>query len=85
MNYCNCKEEWKKINGYEGYYISSRGRMVSDKKWKPRILNGNKKKYGYIEVTLHLNIHINIHIFLWPIFRSSSKADTFFGCYCCAG
>lgn len=43
------EETWKKLNGYDGYWISSIGRIKSP---KGNIIKGSKIKSGYIVVSL---------------------------------
>lgn len=47
-------EEWRTIEGYEGYQVSNLGRVKSTKYRTERILapNKNKIKGGYLYVTL---------------------------------
>lgn len=48
INLCNCKEEWKKINNY---YLSSKGRVISDCSYPPK-KNDCVKKSGYCNSSL---------------------------------
>lgn len=49
------KEVWKKIKGFENYYVSSFGRIKSKQKYHGtnyRILNPSKDHYGYLVLFL---------------------------------
>lgn len=47
MSACNCKEEWKPVLGFEGFYeISSRGRVRSMRRVIPHPLTGTLTRPG---------------------------------------
>jgi len=46
-------EEWKPINGFDGYYISSFGRVWSDKQ-KCRFMKPHSTGNGYLMVSLYI-------------------------------
>jgi hypothetical protein len=46
-------EEWKNIEGYEGYQVSNEGRVKSLKYGKEKILKGVKNSSGYLYVGLY--------------------------------
>jgi hypothetical protein len=52
-------ELWKPVSNFEGYFISSEGRLMSRKRGKDKILTGQKKK-RYIIYELQNNKRTNI-------------------------
>lgn len=49
------EEEWRKVEGFEGYEISNQGRVKSLKREKERILRSTKDTTGYLIVGLSNN------------------------------
>ena len=51
-------EYWKKIEDYEGYYISNLGRIVSEgglRRFLPKFIKGRSDGNGYLKVVLYKN------------------------------
>lgn len=49
------QEQWKPIDGYEGYFVSNFGRVKSLKKGHKLILQPILDAYGYLRVNLYKN------------------------------
>lgn len=48
-------EQWRPVKGFEGYEVSSLGRVKSLKYGKERILKSQKDVWGYLQVRLYRN------------------------------
>lgn len=66
----NMKEFWNNIDGYSGYKISSKGRVLSNKQLREKLISTQIKKDGYVSVKLYKNGKAKRH----PIHRLVAKA-----------
>ena len=70
-------EEWRKVEGYDNYEVSSLGRVRNLlKNKKEKILKGSKDCAGYIRVGLSNKIHtktVKVHILVGKAFHPNPK------------
>lgn len=85
------KEEWREIDGYPGYFVSSYGRILSDKGLKPLVIkqaikkDRNKRKPYYLRVSLRDATgrpkNLRVHRLVLIAFRGPAPSEKHHGAH----